>query len=80
MPLGGADTAAVLESLARAAPFFRRRMAQSVKLRRLPALSFELDGSFDNAQHIYTLLRTPSVSADVDAPRDTDGHGEDDGP
>jgi ribosome-binding factor A len=46
----------------------------------LPALSFELDGSFDNAQHIDTLLRTPAVSSDVDASRDTEGPGRDDGP
>ena len=80
MPLGGVDADVVLESLSRSAPFFRRRMAQSVQLRRLPDLSFELDGSFDNAQHIETLLRTPALSADVDAPRDTDGSGGDDGP
>jgi ribosome-binding factor A len=80
MPLGGVEADGVLESLSRAAPFFRRRMAQSVQLRRLPILSFELDGSFDNAQHIDTLLSTPAVSADVDTPRDIDGPGGDDGP
>ena len=66
MPLGGADAGPVLESLTRAAPFFRRRIAGEVDLRRLPALSFELDDSFDNASHIDTLLRSPNVAADVD--------------
>ena len=66
MPLGGADAGPVLESLTRAAPFFRRRIAGEVDLRRLPALSFVLDDSFDNASHIDTLLRSPNVAADVD--------------
>ena len=66
MPLGGADAGPVLEGLTRAAPFFRRRIAGEVDLRRLPALSFELDDSFDNASHIDTLLRSPNVAADVD--------------
>ena len=66
MPLGGADAGPVLESLTSAAPFFRRRIAGEVDLRRLPALSFELDDSFDNASHIDTLLRSPNVAADVD--------------
>ena len=43
-----------------------RRIAGEVDLRRLPALSFELDDSFDNASHIDTLLRSPNVAADVD--------------
>ena len=67
MPLGGADAEAVLESLSRAAPFFRRRIAAEVDLRRLPALSFQLDRSFDNASHIDNLLRSPTVAADVHA-------------
>ena len=66
MPLGGADAGPVLESLTRAAPFFRRRIAGEVDLRRLPALSFVLDDSFDNASHIDTLLRSPNVAADVE--------------
>ena len=78
MPLGGTGSEEVLESLNRAAPFFRRRVAAEVDLRRLPSLSFELDVSFDNADHIDTLLRSPAVAADVNAPRDADS--EEDGP
>ena len=66
MPLGGAEAGPVLESLTRAAPFFRRRIAGEVDMRRLPTLSFQLDESFDNASHIDTLLRSPNVAADVD--------------
>ena len=78
MPLGGTGSDEILESLNRAAPFFRRRVASEVDLRRLPSLSFELDASFDNADHIDTLLRSPAVLADVNAPRDPDP--EEDGP
>lgn len=74
MPLGGANREAVLQSLARAAPFFRRRLGQEIDLRRLPNLSFQLDSSFDTADRIESLLRTPDVSADLGGE-----HGEDDG-
>jgi ribosome-binding factor A len=72
MPLGGAGSDEILVSLNRAAPFFRRRVAGEIDLRRLPSLSFELDVSFDNADHIEALLRSPIVSADVSAHRDAD--------
>ena len=73
MPLGGVDTDRVLASLSRAVPFFRRRLSKRVSLRRLPALSFELDKSFDNANRINELLKSPAVAADVDTDGDTDG-------
>lgn len=85
MPLGGTGSDEILETLNRAAPFFRRRVASEVDLRRLPSLSFELDVTFDNADHIDTLLRIPAVAADVNAPRDADTdadageHSEEDG-
>ncbi|MAI49518.1 MAG: ribosome-binding factor A [Rhodospirillaceae bacterium] len=72
MPLGGTGSNEILESLRRAAPFFRRRVASEVDLRRLPSLSFELDSSFDNAGHIDALLRSPAVSADVYVPDEVD--------
>lgn len=74
MPLAGADRDEIIESLNRAAPFFRRRVAEAVDLRRLPTLSFELDVSFDNADYIDALLRTPVVAADVTG-RDGDESG-----
>jgi ribosome-binding factor A len=73
MPLGGGDAEEVLQSLNRAAPFFRRRIGEEVDLRRLPNIAFELDSSFDNATHIDELLRMPSVSADIRSRRDDSG-------
>lgn len=66
MPLGGAGREGVLESLNRAAPFFRHRIGKEVDLRRLPNLSFQIDSSFDTADRIDALLRTPDVSADLE--------------
>ena len=65
MPLGGEDRDEIVASLNRAAPFFRRRIGAEIDLRRLPNLSFQLDASFDNANRIEALLRTPAVSADL---------------
>lgn len=81
MPLGGTGSEEILESLNRAAPFFRRRVAAEVDLRRLPSLTFEIDTTFDNAGHIDALLRSPAVSADVNAPPDAiyDADSEEDG-
>ena len=56
-PSGGTDAGPVLETLARAVPFFRRRIAGEVDMRRLPTLSFQLDESFDNASHIDSCSR-----------------------
>ena len=67
MPLGGENAAKVLESLNRAAPFFKRRLASIVKLRKFPTISFKLDNSFDNADKIEFLLKTPAVVADIRA-------------
>ena len=78
MPLAGADRDEIIESLNRAAPFFRRRVAEAVDLRRLPTLSFELDVSFDNADYIDALFRTPVVAADVTGRDDDESGGESD--
>ena len=45
-------------------------------MRRLPTLSFELDVSFDNADYIDALLRTPVVAADVTGRDDDESGGE----
>ena len=57
-PLGGGDAGPVVEALSRAASFLRRRIAQEMALRHVPALSFQADPSFDEAQRIQELLYT----------------------
>ncbi|MGZ9033239.1 MAG: 30S ribosome-binding factor RbfA [Rhodospirillales bacterium] len=65
MPLGGAADTAVVEALMRARGYLRRRLAEMVRLRVMPAFSFRLDGSFDEADHIEALLRRPEVARDL---------------
>lgn len=85
MPLGGGDTAGVVAALNRAAPFVRRQIGRTVKLRYLPSLHFVADTSFDQASHIADLLRDPAVARDLDAAGDQHdasggaGKDEDDG-
>lgn len=68
VPLGG-DPAAmnrIIEGLTRAQPYLRRVMADKINLRYAPRLTFSADRSFDEAGHIETLLRDPSVSRDLE--------------
>ena len=80
MPLGGTDADIVLESLTRAAPFFRRVVASEIDMRRLPALTFQLDHSFDNAGRVDVLLRSHTVVADLDSGPDDHPSSAVDGP
>jgi ribosome-binding factor A len=57
MPLGGGEEAPIIKALKRAAPFLRGRLAREVTLKFAPALTFELDNSFAEAERIETLLR-----------------------
>ncbi len=64
MPLGGADGAAVVAAMRRAAPFLRRRLGNDVALKFLPELRFVADETFDHASHIDQLLRKTRPDAD----------------
>jgi len=70
VPLGGRDTATVVEALRRAAPFLRRRMAEEVTLKFLPALKFEADTAFEHATKIDKLLREAPPPGDEPGPDD----------
>ncbi len=63
-PLGGGDAITLVQALSRAAPFLRRRIAQEMTLRHVPALSFHGDPSFDEAQRIQELLKTAAGTED----------------
>ena len=65
-PLGGEDGPAILKALKRAAPFIRRRLAETIQLRVAPQLWFELDTSFETAGRIETVLKDPQVRRDLD--------------
>jgi ribosome-binding factor A len=78
VPFGGGDAAALVKALNRAAPFLRRRLAQSVELRLAPTLRFSADRSFEVADRIERVLHDPAVARDLkpgDAGEDEDGDG-----
>lgn len=67
VPLGGGDTTAILAALKRVKPFLRRRIAEMVHFKFLPDLIFAADTTFDQAEHIATLLHRPEVARDLGA-------------
>jgi ribosome-binding factor A len=71
MPLGGANAADIVAGLRRSAPYLKGQIARLVQLRRVPNLSFALDGAFDNADRIAALLHSEAVERDLqDKPAD----------
>jgi ribosome-binding factor A len=78
-PLGGGEAAAIVEALSRAAPFLRRRVAETMNLKFAPNLTFRIDESFDYAGRIGALLGDPAVARDLTGeaePGDGDGERE----
>jgi ribosome-binding factor A len=65
MPLGGANAGEVAAALKRGAPFLKGLVAREVPLRRAPNLAFSLDGAFEHATRISTLLQQPEVERDL---------------
>jgi len=76
VPLGGGDTAPVLEGLKRVKPYLRREMANRVEMRFIPDLIFAADETFDEAERIARLLHKPEVARDL--ARDDDSAEESD--
>jgi ribosome-binding factor A len=65
LPLGGAEADDVLAGLHRAAPHLSARLAEMVRLKNTPRLSFLADASFEQAQRIDRVLRRPEVARDL---------------
>ena len=53
----GVPLEAVAEGLASAAPFVRRRLAQELPLKRMPALEFRHDPALEQGDRMLALLR-----------------------
>jgi ribosome-binding factor A len=73
LPLGGHDNAAVLTALDRNKRQLRAEIARRVNLKFAPDIRFRIDESFDEAERIDRLLRTPQVRRDLDND-DSGGH------
>jgi ribosome-binding factor A len=71
MPLGGKDLKPVLEALDRNRKFIRGEIARAVNLKFAPEIRFAADDTFDEAQRIDEIFRSPKVAQDLkkDEPR-----------
>jgi ribosome-binding factor A len=65
VPLGRQDPAPVLDALKRARKFLRGELAREINLRYMPELRFASDTSFDYAENVEGLLRSPKVARDL---------------
>jgi ribosome-binding factor A len=65
MPLGGKGAGIVVDAFARNARFLRGEIARRVNMRHAPEFRFRLDTSFEEGDHIETLLRSPTVKRDL---------------
>lgn len=70
MPLGGRGGDVIVAAFERNKKFLRGEIARRVALRYSPDLTFCLDTSFDEADRIDTILRSPGVRRDLDAEED----------
>ncbi len=75
MPLGGKNADAIIVALNKAAGYFRSEVAPEMDLRYTPKITFRLDTSFEQAEHLERLLRQDKVQKDLrktDHPDDND--------
>ncbi len=70
VPLGGGDSAGIVEAHNRAGGFLRSWVARNVQLRHVPRINFMADVSFDAAARIGDVLNDPRVRRDIE--RDDD--------
>ena len=60
------DGPGIVKALNRHQRYLRGELARRVDLKYMPDLTFRLDESFDEAERIDALLRSPTVSRDLD--------------
>jgi ribosome-binding factor A len=61
-----ANADGIVKALGRHQRFLRGELAHRVDLKFMPDLAFRLDETFDEAERIDALLRSPAVSRDLD--------------
>lgn len=65
VPFGGGDAKAVRSALTKHQRFLRGVLAKRVDLKYMPNLLFQIDETFDEAERIDAILRSPTVSRDL---------------
>ena len=64
--LGRTDVDALLPALKRASVYLRGQVAQALRLRYAPDLSFQPDNALEYAMKIDRLMHQPEVARDLD--------------
>ena len=62
---GGGDAKAMRSNIAKHQRFLRGVLAKRVDLKYMPNLLFQIDETFDEAERIDAILRSPTVSRDL---------------
>jgi ribosome-binding factor A len=70
MPLGGRDEQTVLTALEKNKRWLRGALAKRVEMKFMPELRFRIDETFDEAERIDRLLRSPAVARDLKTRRE----------
>ena len=78
MPLGGEKQQEVVRQLNKFAPLLRGEMSKGLRLKYVPELTFKVDQSFDNADHMQRLFDHEKVRHDLK--RDPERDDEDGAP
>jgi ribosome-binding factor A len=63
--LGRSDVDQLMPALKRAAPYLRSLIAPMLKMRAIPALSFQPDATLEYAMRIDALMHQPEVARDL---------------
>ena len=66
--LGRSDVDQLIPALKRAAPYLRSLIAPMLKMRAIPALSFQPDTTLEYAMKIDALMHQPEVARDLEKP------------
>ncbi|HUX80192.1 MAG TPA: 30S ribosome-binding factor RbfA [Alphaproteobacteria bacterium] len=66
VPLGGLHVPEILSAFKERSWYFRKEVAHKLQTRVAPRLVFQADLTFDEAQHIESLLRSPRVRRDIE--------------
>jgi ribosome-binding factor A len=67
-PLGGRNAGQIVAALNRHKSFLRGEMGKRIAIKFTPELRFVEDKSFAEAQKIETILKSPDVQRDLNAP------------
>ena len=65
-PLGHDNREEIINALNRHKAFIRGQLSPKVTLKYMPDLTFKLDCSFDDYDHINQLLHSPKVAQDLE--------------